>query len=160
MTDNVADCQKRQDVAWVSALFQSFGTAPLKRLKLVATTRLPAGAHEVVRAHVEYDYRDARGRPAIGKAKLYLPGVLEEQTAKLPLYFAAGYEINDEVALAQAGEGFVVVNPRELLVNPMVRTINPESALLHIARALPFVDDARVVIGGFSAGGHATLLLA
>ena len=38
--------------------------------------------------------------------------------------------------------------------------MNPDVALLHLARALPWVDDTRVVIGGGSAGGWMTLLLA
>src|SRR5262249_28756179 len=39
-------------------------------------------------------------------------------------------------------------------------TISPDVALLHISRAMPFVDDSRVIIGGGSAGGYATLMLA
>jgi hypothetical protein len=45
-------------------------------------------------------------------------------------------------------------------LNPLVQTINPDVALLHIMRSLPFVDDSRVLIGGGSAGGYATLMLA
>src|SRR4029077_4895886 len=56
--------------------------------------------------------------------------------------------------------GFVVVTPRALEANPLVRTTNPDTALLHIARSLPFVDDARAIVAGGSAGGYATLMVA
>ena len=47
-----------------------------------------------------------------------------------------------------------------LSTNPLIRGVNPDIALLHITRALPFVDDSRVVITGGSAGGWMTLMLA
>src|SRR5262249_37224489 len=55
---------------------------------------------------------------------------------------------------------FAVVTPAAIEANPLVRTANADVALLHIARSLPFVDDARVVVGGGSAGGYMTLLVA
>ena len=39
-------------------------------------------------------------------------------------------------------------------------TTNPDIALLHIVRALPFVDDSRVVVTGTSAGGWMAFMLA
>ena len=56
--------------------------------------------------------------------------------------------------------GWVVVTPHQIEANPLVRTPNCDAALLHVARSLPFVDDARVLIGGGSAGGYMTLMLA
>ena len=64
------------------------------------------------------------------------------------------------VALAHVKRGWAVASPSQVNPNPLVRTCNPDIALLHIARALPFVDDARVLIGGGSAGGYMTLMLA
>ena len=57
-------------------------------------------------------------------------------------------------------QGWLVVSPRDLPTNPLIRNVNPDIALLHLTRALPFVDDSRVMITGGSAGGWMTLMLA
>src|SRR4029079_1773151 len=90
---------------------------------------------------------------------VYLPGAVRDG-AKLPLYFAAGYEMDDTGASALLRRGFAVVTPRALEANPLIRTASPDVVLLHVARSLPVVDDAHVVIGGGSAGGYMTLMLA
>jgi hypothetical protein len=56
--------------------------------------------------------------------------------------------------------GYVVATPAGLDRIPLARTANADVALLHIVRALPFVDDARVVVVGASAGGWMALMLA
>src|SRR6185437_1765661 len=66
----------------------------------------------------------------------------------------------DPAALALVKRGWAVASPSQVEPNPLVRTANPDGALLHIVRALPFVDDAKVVIVGGSAGGYITLMLA
>ena len=106
-------------------------------------------------------YLDTQGRDKVGKAKLYLPATVQDGTQRrFRCSTAAGYELDDRSSLRHVQRGFVVVSPRELKDNPLVQTINPDAALLHIARSLPWVDDARVVIGGGSAGGYMTLMLA
>jgi hypothetical protein len=146
--------------AWVEKLFQSLRAPLANRLGLTESALIPAQPQSVAKALVEFTYRDPQGKEATGKAKLFLPADVEKEGTKFGLYLGAGYELDDASAVAHAGRGFVVVTPRALEANPLVRTINPDAALLHIARSFPFVDDARVVIAGGSAGGYATLLLA
>ncbi len=149
-----------QGPAWVADLFKEFKTPPANRLRLQDSVQVAAGPQPVVKALVEYKFRDPQGKETIGKAKLYLPGSVRQGKQRLPLYYSAGYELDDNSALAQVARGMVVVTPRELPANPLVRTVNPDAALLHLVRSLPFVDDARVVIAGNSAGGYITLMLA
>jgi Acetyl xylan esterase (AXE1) len=146
--------------AWVAELVAGFQTVPASRLRVIDSVLLPSSPQPVARVFVEYKYRNPKGEEAVGKAKLYLPASAQLGTEKFWLYYSAGYELDDGSALGQASRGAVVVTPRELEANPLVRTINPDAALLHIARSLPFVDDARVVVAGGSAGGYATLMLA
>ncbi len=149
-----------QGPVWVRKLFESFRSVPASRLRLVETTRMPSTRQPVIKALVEFTYRDPRGKETTGKGKLFFPETVQEPATSRPLYFGAGYELDDATAAGHVERGFVVVTPRALEANPLVRTINPDVALLHIMRSLPFVDDARVVIAGGSAGGYATLLLA
>lgn len=148
--------------AWVEALFKSFQTVPAKRLRLTDSVLVPVPGQKkpAAKALVSFTYRDAQGKEKEARATVYLPQAIEaDAKAKVPLFFAAGYP-DDSAALAQVRRGWAAVTPRDLEANPLVRTANPDIALLHIARALPFVDDTRVVIGGNSAGGWMTLLLA
>jgi hypothetical protein len=146
--------------AWVESLFQSFRGLPAGRLRLIESAVIPAEPQPIAKALVEFTYRDPHGKEAFGKAKLFLPADVEHGRTKFGLFLGAGYELDDASAAAHVGRGFVVVTPRALEANPLVRTINPDAALLHMARSFPFVDDARVVIAGGSAGGYATLMLA
>lgn len=145
---------------WVRKFLHSFPAAPANRLRVVDTSLLPTANGPVAKVLVEYDYLDPRGKKTTGKGKLYLPTNGESVQDKVPLYYSAGYEADDGGALGLAARGFAVATPRAPEVNPLVRTANPDIALLHIARALPFVDDSRVIVAGGSAGGYITLMLA
>jgi hypothetical protein len=145
---------------WIKRMFDGFQSSMPRRLRLVESTLLPGSEGAVAKVLVEYPYRDARGHAATGQAKLYLPATGEPGPAEKPLYYSAGYELDDASAVGHVGRGFVVVTPRSVVVNPLVRTVNPDAALLHIARSLPFINDARVIIAGGSAGGYSTLMLA
>jgi hypothetical protein len=132
----------------------------LGRLRVVSVEPLE-GATKYVG---EFDYRDVRGHTLTGRGKFYLPAT----PGPHPLLFAAGYEIApDDLALHEVRNGWLVVNPvspdpEQVWPgdNPLGRSINLDVALLHIARSLPQVDDARVVLGGGSAGGWMALMLA
>ncbi|HEX3152046.1 MAG TPA: prolyl oligopeptidase family serine peptidase [Gemmataceae bacterium] len=132
------------------------------RLRVIDSTLIPSVPKPAAKVNVAFNYRDPKGgKNKEGKAAIYLPGVVHDDAkATLPLFFAAGYEIDDNAASAHLRRGYAVVTPRTLETNPLIRTTSPDIALLHIARALPFVDDAHVVIGGGSAGGYMTLMLA
>ena len=152
--------QSFQVPGWLETVFRDLPNSSEDRLRLTGSSLASGGPKPVAKALVEYSYLDVQGQEVLGKAKLYLPAETKERTTSLPLYFSAGYELDDGTAVVHARRGFAVITPRELKANPLVQSINPDVALLHIARALPFIDDARVVIGGGSAGGYLTLMLA
>jgi hypothetical protein len=145
--------------AWAEKYIKDLKAAPANRLRVADSVWAPGVPRPVAKVNVTFTYRDPHGKDREGKGAVYLPGAVRDE-AKLPLYFAAGYEMDDTGASALLRRGFAVVTPRALEANPLIRTSSPDIALLHMARALPFVDDAHVVIGGGSAGGYMTLMLA
>ncbi|HJZ94305.1 MAG TPA: sugar-binding protein, partial [Gemmataceae bacterium] len=146
--------------AWVADLFKIL-KPPANRLKLTESSLVSVWPRPVVKGLVSFTYRAPEGKEKEGKAAIYLPGTIrDDPKVRIPLYFNAGYEADDNSAAAMVRRGFVVVSPRALEANPLIRTTNPDIALLHSVRAFPFVDDGRVVIGGGSAGGYMTLMLA
>lgn len=147
--------------AWAEWYIKDLKAAPANRLRVADSAWVPGIPRPVAKVNVTFTYRDPRGKDKEGKAAVYLPNAVRDGVkANLPLYFAAGYEMDDNGASALLRRGFAVVTPRVLEANPLIRTTSPDIALLHMARALPFVDDAHVVIGGGSAGGYMTLMLA
>lgn len=129
--------------------------------RLTGVQRLKLLSAAGTRAVVEYACVDPTGTERQAKAKLFVPSALQvDSTTTAPLYYSAGYELDDVSAAAYVQRGWVVVTPHQIEANPLVRTSNCDAALLHLARSLPFVDDSRVVIGGGSAGGYMTLMLA
>ena len=126
-----------------------------------------------LKATISFSYFDPRGQEQTGLGVIYLPpAVLAEPSSKAPLHFGAGYEMSaGEWGPGVGGTGMtgaagfirrgaVVVTPGKTLLNPVARTPNLDIALLHIARRLPFIDDAKVTISGISAGGYMTFMLA
>lgn len=146
--------------AWAEALIKN-AKGPAARLRVEDSESLRIGSKGIAKILVAFDYRDPTGAKKEGKAAIYFPtSIRDDAKVRLPLSFAAGYEINDQGALALANRGFVVVTPRALEANPLIRTVNPDVALMHMVRSLPFIDDAKVLIAGGSAGGYMTLMLA
>jgi len=146
--------------AWVQSLLTNLGDRLTSRLRIIRSSLVSVTPQPIVKVLVEYSYLDTRGQEQVARAKLYLPKSAEDSARRFPLLYAAGYELDDRSSVAHLERGYVVVSPRELKDNPLVQTINPDAALLHIARTLPWVDDTRVVICGGSAGGYMTLMLA
>ena len=145
---------------WVTKLFDPIESPSVSRLKFVESAGLTSPNGPVIKVLVEYSYRDAQGNDAVGKAKIFVPDSPDFVSQPRPLYYSAGYELDDASAAGHVGRGFVVVTPRALAVNPLVQTINPDVVLFHLARSFRFIDDARVIIAGGSAGGYITLMLA
>ena len=128
---------------------------------MTSETLIPGSTPPAARVHVSYTYRDHEGKEKEAKAKLYLPDVIHApESARYPLFLAAGYELAEGAEQEYLRRGWLVASPRELETNPLIRTTSPDVALLHLARSLPWIDDTRVVIGGGSAGGWMTLMLA
>ena len=138
--------------AWIDALLQDLPGPVANRLRLTDSALVSGTTEPLAKALVEYTYLDTQGRETLGKAKIYFPLSVQDGKTRAPLYYSAGYELDDRSASIQVGRGYTVVTPRDIKANPLVQTPNPDLALLHIARSLPFVDDARVVIGGGSRG--------
>jgi len=129
--------------------------------RLAGSKRLKVLSASGTRAVVEYPCIDPTGTERTAKAKIFVPSALQvDSAAAAPLYYSAGYELDDLTAAAVVNRGWIVVTPHQIEVNPLVRTSNCDVALLHIARSLPFVDDSRVMVAGGSAGGYMTLMLA
>ncbi len=121
----------------------------------------------IVAADFEIVWLDSRGALRTGPARIWIPERALEPEASLPLRYQAGYEAVDEQAVPVAAEGYVVVatgpapaGADPLAWHPIPRGPNLDFALLHLARALPFVDLSRVLIAGGSAGAYMALLLA
>jgi hypothetical protein len=146
--------------AWVEELFAGLKQAPANRLVVKDVSPVPGLTPPAFKVVAEFRHLDAQGKEKTGRAKLFLPNAVRDGKTRVPLYHAAGYELADPGAVAYLRQGFAVCSPSQVEVNPLVQTVSPDVALLHIARSLPFVDDGRVVIGGGSAGGYATLMLA
>ena len=146
-----------QAPAWINALFDRPLPGPAARLRFRRGEPNPRHEPAGTLGLFSFRYRDERGAEREAKAKIYVPpSVRTGAGTKVPLFFAAGYELPDAGSGAYLKRGWAVASPRDLPTNPLIRTANPDIALLHMARALPFVDDSRVVIGGGSAGGYMT----
>jgi hypothetical protein len=146
---------------WVRALIPMVTTASRSRLRVTDATEISASNPPAAKVLVSFIFLDEHGEKKEAKAKLYLPESIQAaSSARIPLYFNAGYELGDGAESAYVKRGWAVISPRELPTNPLIRNVNPDVALLHIARVLSFVDDSRVLVGGGSAGGWMTLMLA
>jgi hypothetical protein len=143
-----------REPAWLDDAFGKPGKPPANRLRIVTGQGVP-----IRKADVAYSYLDPNGKETPAKAKIYLPSTVQKGD-KLPLIYSAGYELDDASAAGWVERGYAVATPAGLGSLPLARTVNPDIALLHIVRALPFVDDARVVVTGTSAGGWTAFLLA
>lgn len=146
--------------AWVRKYFESFKTTPADKVHVIDSTLMPSADGPVAKVLIEFPYRNQLGKLLTGKGKLYLPTSKSQVRNKLRLLYSAGYELDDAAALGFASQGYAVATQREPEANPLVRGINPDTALLHIVRSLPFIDDSKVIVSGGSAGGYATLMVA
>jgi hypothetical protein len=150
-----------QAPAWVTALGERLKSVSRSRVQVTSAELVPGSSPPTAKVLVSFTYRDPHGNAKEAQAKLFVPELVHTQGyARRPMFFAAGYELPDGVEQHYTGRGWVVVSPHALETNPLVRTMNPDVALLHLARTLPWVEDTRIVIGGGSAGGWMTLLLA
>jgi hypothetical protein len=149
------------DPAWVKTLAERVKSVNPSRLRVTSQSLIPGSSPPTAKLLVSFTYRDQEGKDKEAKAKIFLPESIHAQgNARHPLFFAAGYELPDGLEHDYTSRGWVIVSPHSLETNPLIRTMNPDVALLHLARTFPWVDDARVLIGGGSAGGWMTLLLA
>ena len=163
LADHVGPEKPAPDPEWLVKLFP-YTDEPdecARRFKRVDATELPVGDDFGGRVTCEFLYRDFDGKTAKAQACLFLPPqVRHDPTVRVPLMCNAGYELDANSAAGLLAKGWAVSTVHANAVNPMDRGPNLDVALLHAARALPCVDDAKVMIQGGSAGGYMTLMLA
>jgi len=152
-----------EEPAWAAALFPN--TDPPAqcepRFRRMAAEEIPVGDRRGGQVTVELLHRDVYGETQTAQARIFVPPALvDDPTLRVPLVHAAGYEIDAGGASGYLVAGFVVTTPHAHPQNPISRGPNLDTAILHGARALPFIDDSRVLIQGGSAGGYTTLMLA
>ena len=145
--------------AWLDAALQGLDAPPASRLRVVGGSLVTGASVPIGKAVVSYSYRDPDTLEAPAKGKIYVPATVRKG-GRLPLVYSAGYELDDVSAAGWVDRGYVVATPAGLDRIPLARTANADTALLHIVRALPCVDDARVVVVGTSAGGWMAFMLA
>jgi hypothetical protein len=139
---------------------------PARRIVSITPAVTEHGDGAVPRLDVSFRYVDMRGVESVGAGRIHLPPRLQAGAGqRLPLLAVVGYPLDEGRALRLARAGFVVADP--VLpdeawphAHPVGRGLNLDLAWVHVARSLPCVDDARVVIQGLSAGGHKALLMA
>lgn len=148
-----------QGPAWIAEALRGPDAPPANRLQVVTSSVVTGSNQRIGKAEVAYAYRDPDTLETPARAKLYVPETVRKG-GKLPLVYSAGYELDDLSAAGWIEKGYAVATPAGLDRIPLARTQNADVALLHIVRALPFVDDARVVIVGGSAGGWMAFMLA
>jgi hypothetical protein len=117
---------------------------------------------------LRFTAEDLRGGRYEARAKLFLPADLAVgRVEPAPVWFNCGYELPEAFVPVQVRRGRVVVTPCDPVGdevfpfhNPLCRGPNTDYVLAHLVRGLSFVDPARIVFSGGSAGGYAALLVA
>jgi len=131
------------------------------RFRRIEALEIPVGAATGGQVTVEFLHRRVTGEVVTARARLFLPARLRSNPdAKLPLVCNAGYEVDADGANDLLELGFIVSTPHAHEENPLGRGPNLDIALLHAVRALPCVDNERVMIRGGSAGGYTALMVA
>jgi hypothetical protein len=131
------------------------------RFRRLEAAEIPVGEDVGGQVTCEFVHRSIAGDTQRALARIFVPPqVREDPSARVPLMCNAGYEVEPGAAVALLARGWAVSTPHAHPENPLGRGPNLDIALLHAARALPFVDNARVMIQGGSAGGYTALMLA
>ena len=113
--------------AWVEDIFKGLVYVPASRLRVIDSAMMPGASGPAVKVTAEYGYLDPHGNSKTGKAKLYLPAAAKDGKAKIPLYYSAGYELDDGSAMQHVRKGFAVVTPSGLEANPLSSNDQPRS---------------------------------
>ncbi len=147
---------------WLAQLFPWTGEPDefSHRLQRLELRSFAVGSKICGEVTCKFYYPEVDGRRAEGLVRFFLPPELKNAGTKVPLLHTAGYEVDAGWAKPWLRKGFAVTTVHAHALNPVARGPNLEYALLHIIRALPFVDDSKVALWGGSAGGYMTLMLA
>lgn len=141
---------------------------PADRLVEVGVEEIVHEGRRIGVVTIRFGAEDLRGTGYVATARLFVPAsVLDGPTERLAVWFSCGYQVPNDVAVGMVRTDRIVVTPcdPELfevfpLNNPLARGTNTDVVLSHLVRGMHFVDPARIVYAGGSAGGYATLLVA
>lgn len=153
-------------MGWVDDIALSGFDDPAGVITDVAADEVQVGAEKAGKITLRLRVRDMRGEPYVATANVFLPAAFaDDVTQRLPAWFGCGYEVEEPVVERQLQRGRGVVSscsPPEGSVfpasNPLLRGPNTDYVLAHLARGARFIDPTRIVYGGGSAGGYATLM--
>jgi hypothetical protein len=117
---------------------------------------------------LRFTVEDLRGEEYVATAFAYLPmSLVDGDVQRLPVWFNCGYQLDVAHVPRQLRRGRIVftsIEPQGAEVfphaSPLARGPNTDYVLAHLVRGARFVDPARIVYGGGSAGGYAALLVA
>jgi hypothetical protein len=163
LADNVGKERPAPEPEWLVRLFPNAGEPDgfAHRFRRIEATEMPVGTDFGGQVTCEFLHRTFDGKTEKAQARIFLPPqVRRDPKARVPLVHNAGYELDAAGAASLVAKGWVVSTPHAHPRNPLDRGPNLDIALLHADRALPCVDDAKVMIQGGSAGGYMTLMLA
>lgn len=149
--------------AWLARLFPHTGAPERRGNRLSRKDAQEFDARGETAGYVVCTlvYPEIDGKETLAEARIYLPPILrKEPNRRVPLIHNAGYEIDTPSVTHLLQKGNAVSTTHAHPLNPLGRGDNLDRAILHAARALPFVDPRRVAIQGGSAGGWMTLMLA
>lgn len=153
-------------VRWSAVVDGAFDD-PSGRIVDVEVVEEQVGGEPVGVVTLRFTAEDLRGDPYRASALIYLPAGLAEGGGRLPVWFNCGYQLDSAHVPRHLRRGRIVVTSVEPQAgevfphaNPLCRGPNTDYVLAHLVRGARFVDPARVVYGGGSAGGYAALLVA
>jgi hypothetical protein len=153
---------------WVGDLMDGAFADPSGRIVKVRCDEVTIEGVLVGRVRFTFTVEDLRGDTYEAKGRVLVPASLRDsKEVRLPLVVHCGYEANEEHAVKQVALGRVSATTVQLPLDSvypnawsLVRGPKMEIVLAHLVRSLPFVDPAKVVYIGGSAGGYSALLAA
>ena len=153
---------------WVADLAERSLVDPGGRVVAMACHEIEVEGTTLGRVEVTFTVEDFRCDTYEAKGRILLPlSLREDPRAQLPLVVHCGYESNEAHSAKQVVLGRVSATTVQLPLDAvypnawsLLRGPKMEYVLSHLARALPFVDPAKVVYCGGSAGGYSALMAA
>ena len=153
---------------WVNKLMDGAFADPGDRITKLRCDEVEIDGQVVGRVRLTFTVEDLRGETYEARGRVLIPnGLQESPRARLPLVMNCGYEADEAVGAKQVALGRVSATTIQLPLDAiyplswsLVRGPKMEFVLGHLVRSLPFVDPAKVVYSGGSAGGYSALLAA
>jgi hypothetical protein len=153
---------------WVAELMDGAFDDPSGRLVKLRCDEVDVEGVHIGRVRFTFTVEDLRGDTYEAKGRVLLPTSLRDSAdVRLPLVMHCGYEASEEQAVHQVALSRVSATTVQLPLDSvypnswsLVRGPKMEIVLAHLVRSLPFVDPAKVVYIGGSAGGYSALLAA